>query len=66
VFEPRATLQRSICATLVEVTFEWAAREAAANLKKHKVTLRIAGTVFLDPLVECVGRAVGYPEQAAP
>jgi uncharacterized DUF497 family protein len=49
--EPRATLRRWLlpCATLIEVTFEWDARKAAANLKKHKVTLEDAATVFLDP-----------------
>jgi uncharacterized DUF497 family protein len=36
--------------TLVDVTFEWDACKAAANLKKHKVAFEDAATVFLDPL----------------
>jgi hypothetical protein len=32
------------------VTFEWDARKAAANLKKHGVAFPDAATVFLDPL----------------
>jgi len=32
------------------VTFEWDAREASANLKKHHVAVEDATTVFLDPL----------------
>jgi uncharacterized protein len=41
---------------LVEVTFEWDARKAAANLKKHKLAFEDAATVFLDPL------AMTYPD----
>jgi uncharacterized protein len=36
--------------TLVQVIFEWDARKAAANLKKHRVAFEDAATVFLDPL----------------
>ena len=32
------------------VTFEWDARKAAANFKKHGVAFEDAATVFLDPL----------------
>lgn len=32
------------------MTFEWDARKAAANLKKHHVAFEDAATVFLDPL----------------
>ncbi len=32
------------------MTFEWDARKAAANLKKHRVTFEDAAAVFLDPL----------------
>ena len=32
------------------MTFEWDARKAAANLKKHGVAFPDAATVFLDPL----------------
>ena len=32
------------------MTFEWDARKAAANLKKHKIAFEDAATVFLDPL----------------
>ncbi|MDX2153060.1 MAG: BrnT family toxin [Bryobacteraceae bacterium] len=32
------------------MTFEWDARKAAANLKKHSVAFEDAATVFLDPL----------------
>jgi uncharacterized DUF497 family protein len=32
------------------VTFEWDARKAAANLRKHGVALAEAASVFLDPL----------------
>jgi uncharacterized protein len=32
------------------VTFEWNARKAAANLKKHGIAFEDAATVFLDPL----------------
>jgi hypothetical protein len=32
------------------VTFEWDARKAATNLKKHQVAFEEATTVFLDPL----------------
>ena len=32
------------------ITFEWDARQAAANLKKHKIAFEDAATVFLDPL----------------
>jgi uncharacterized DUF497 family protein len=32
------------------VTFEWDARKAGANLKKHRVGFEDAATVFLDPL----------------
>ncbi len=35
---------------LTDVTFEWDARKAAANLKKHGVAFEDAATVFLDPL----------------
>jgi uncharacterized DUF497 family protein len=35
---------------LDKVTFEWDARKAAANLKKHKVAFEDAATVFRDPL----------------
>lgn len=32
------------------MTYEWDARKAAANLKKHRVSFADAATVFLDPL----------------
>jgi uncharacterized DUF497 family protein len=32
------------------VTFEWDARKAATNLRKHRVSFDDAATVFLDPL----------------
>jgi uncharacterized protein len=32
------------------VTFEWDARKAGTNLKKHRVAFEDAATVFLDPL----------------
>jgi uncharacterized DUF497 family protein len=32
------------------VTFEWDARKADANFKKHRVTFEDAVAVFLDPL----------------
>jgi uncharacterized DUF497 family protein len=38
------------------VTFEWSARKAAANLKKHRVAFEDAATVFLDPL------AITFPD----
>jgi hypothetical protein len=38
------------------VTFEWDARKAAANFKKHGVTFEDASSVFFDPL------AVTYPD----
>ena len=31
------------------VTFEWDARKAAANLKKHRVTFEDASSLFFDP-----------------
>ena len=37
------------------MTFEWDARKAAANFKKHRVTFEDAASVFFDPL------AVTYP-----
>ena len=38
------------------VRFEWDARKAAANLKKHGVTFEDGSSVFLDPL------AITYPD----
>jgi uncharacterized protein len=38
------------------VTFEWDARKAAANFKKHGVTFEDASSVFFDPL------AITYPD----
>jgi uncharacterized DUF497 family protein len=38
------------------VIFEWDARKAAANLKKHRVRFEDAATVFLDPL------AITFPD----
>lgn len=32
------------------MTFEWDARKAAANLKKHRLAFEDAATVFLDSL----------------
>jgi uncharacterized protein len=32
------------------VTYEWNARKATANLKKHRVSFEEAASVFLDPL----------------
>jgi uncharacterized DUF497 family protein len=32
------------------VIFEWDARNAAANLKKHRIAFEDAATVFLNPL----------------
>lgn len=32
------------------MTFEWDARKAAANFKKHRIAFADAATVFLDPL----------------
>jgi uncharacterized DUF497 family protein len=34
------------------VTFEWDARKAAANFKKHRVAFSDAASVFLDPLAK--------------
>jgi uncharacterized DUF497 family protein len=34
----------------VPVTYEWDPGKAAANLRKHKVSLAEAASVFLDPL----------------
>ena len=34
------------------MTFEWDARKAASNLRKHGVTFEDAATVFLDPLAD--------------
>jgi hypothetical protein len=34
----------------VAVIFEWDARKAAANLKKHRLAFEDAATAFLDPL----------------
>ena len=36
--------------------YEWDAKKAKANLRKHRVSLEEAATVFLDPL------AVTYPD----
>jgi uncharacterized DUF497 family protein len=33
----------------VEYTFEWDAKKAAANLRKHGVSFERTATVFLDP-----------------
>ena len=38
------------------VTFEWDARKASANFKKHGVTFEEASSVFFDPL------ATTYPD----
>jgi uncharacterized DUF497 family protein len=38
------------------VTFQWDARKALANLKKHGVTFEDASSVFFDPL------AITYPD----
>jgi hypothetical protein len=38
------------------VTFEWDARKAAANFKKHGVTFEEGSSVFFDPL------AITYPD----
>jgi len=38
------------------VIYEWDAKKAKANLRKHRVSLEEAATVFLDPL------AVTYPD----
>ena len=38
------------------VTFEWDARKAAANLKKHGLTFEDGSSVFFDPL------AITYPD----
>jgi uncharacterized DUF497 family protein len=38
------------------VTFEWDARKANANFKKHGVTFEDASSVFFDPL------AITYPD----
>lgn len=39
-----------------DVTFEWDAQKAAANLRKHRVAFEDAATVFLDPL------AITFPD----
>ena len=36
-------------ASEIDLDFEWDARKAAANLKKHKITFEEAKTVFADP-----------------
>ena len=41
---------------LGSVTFEWDARKASANFKKHGVTFEEASSVFFDPL------ATTYPD----
>jgi uncharacterized DUF497 family protein len=38
------------------VTYEWDPGKAAANLRKHGVSLEEASSVFLDPL------AITYPD----
>jgi uncharacterized DUF497 family protein len=38
------------------VTFEWDARKATANFKKHGLTFEDASSVFFDPL------AITYPD----
>jgi len=38
------------------VIYEWDPKKAKANLRKHRVSLEEAATVFLDPL------AVTYPD----
>ncbi|MBV9742456.1 MAG: BrnT family toxin [Acidobacteriia bacterium] len=38
------------------MTFEWDARKAAANLKKHQISFQDAATVFFDPL------AITFPD----
>ncbi|MGO9257083.1 MAG: BrnT family toxin [Bryobacteraceae bacterium] len=38
------------------MTFEWDARKAATNLKKHRVSLEDAASVFLDPF------AITFPD----
>jgi Ribonuclease toxin, BrnT, of type II toxin-antitoxin system len=57
----RATLSpgfqgRSRWLYLGGVTFEWDARKAAANLRKHRFSFEDAVTVFLDPL------AITFPD----
>ena len=42
--------------TLGGMTFEWNARKAAANLKKHGVTFEDGSSVFFDPF------AITYPD----
>ena len=41
---------------MVGVTYEWDARKAVANLKKHQIDFEEAASVFLDPL------ATTYPD----
>jgi uncharacterized DUF497 family protein len=41
---------------LGSVTFEWDARKAAANFRKHGVTFEDGASVFFDPL------AITYPD----
>lgn len=38
------------------MTFEWDARKAAANLKKHRLAFEEGASVFLDPL------AITFPD----
>jgi len=35
----------------MELIFEWDARKARTNLKKHKVSFEEAQTIFIDPLL---------------
>ena len=48
--------RREQCGTLGGVTFEWDARKAAANFRKHGVTFEDGSSVFFDPL------AITYPD----
>ena len=34
--------------------FEWDPAKAASNLRKHKVSFKLAVTVFLDPLIQSI------------
>ena len=48
--------RRNRALPLGSVTFEWVARKAAANFKKHGVTFEDGSSVFFDPL------AITFPD----
>lgn len=51
-----------MCATLFYVRFEWDAKKAAHNERKHRVSFEEATTVFEDPLADVIDDLV-HPER---